>query len=79
MASLGSLIPQNPHHQVQHVEIVTMKESILKSPLPQSLPSASISEITVEPRNQWYKDLHEYLKWGATAPGLPPIEKHTFK
>ena len=34
MASLGSLIPLNPHRHIQHVEVVTMKESIIKSPLP---------------------------------------------
>jgi len=55
MVSLGSLIPPNPHRHIQHVEIVILKESTLKSPLPQGLSSISINEITIEQRDLWYR------------------------
>lgn len=55
MVSLGSLIPPNPHRCIQHVEIVILKEFVLKSPLPQGLPLASVNEITMEHHDLWYK------------------------
>ena len=79
MTSLGSLIPPNPHRYIQHVKIITLKESVLKFPLPQSLSPASINEIIVKLCNQWYKDLHEYLKQNIIPPSLSPIEKCIFK
>lgn len=70
MVSLGSLIPPNLHQHIQHVEIMTLKESTLNAPLPQSLSLASINEIIIEPCDLWYKKLHEYLKWNALPPNL---------
>lgn len=45
MASLGSLIPPNPHQHIQYVEFVTIKDSSLNSPLSSPLSKASIDEI----------------------------------
>ena len=79
MVYLGSLISPNPHQHIQHVEIVTFKESTLKAPLPQSLPSASVNEITVEPHNLWLKQLHEYMKWNVIPLKFSMSEKCMFK
>lgn len=48
MAYLGSLIPPKPHQHIQHVEILTLKESYVNSSLPFPLIEASIDEISVE-------------------------------
>lgn len=79
MVSLGYPIPPNPHIHIQQVEIVTLKEYILQSSLPQDLPSAFVSEITIEHCDLWYKKLLEYLKWNSMPPNLSSNEKLTFK
>lgn len=79
MVSLGSLITPNPHQHIQHVEIMILKEPILKIPLPQGLQSTSINDIIHKPHNLLYKQLHEYLKWNATNPSLIASDKCTFK
>jgi len=55
MVSVGSLIPPNPHRHIQHVNIVILKESTLKTPFPQDLSFALINEIIIEHQNIWYK------------------------
>lgn len=58
---------------------MTLIESSLKLFSPSSLAEASVSEISIESHDLWYKQLHEYLKWNAFPTDMAPIEKHAFK
>jgi len=55
MKSLGSLIPSNPHRNIQHMAIMNFKVSTIKVPFTQSIPLDSVKDITIEPHDLWYK------------------------
>ena len=58
MASIGSLIPQNPHHRNIHIEIV----QITKSNLEINDKTYDILDITIEGKNLWYDKIVKFLR-----------------
>lgn len=44
---------------------MNLNESSLKLSSPSPLVETSVSEISIEYQDSWYKQLHEYLKWNA--------------
>jgi len=75
MASIGSLIPQNPHQRNIHIEVVQIMESTLK--IDDKMYDAL--DITVEGKNLWYDQLVKFLRDGVLPKDLNKSTKKAFK
>ena len=75
MASIGSLIPQNPHQWNIHIEVVQITESALKI----DDKMYDVLDITVEGKNLWYDQLVKFLRDGVLPKDLTKSAKKAFK
>lgn len=54
MASLGSLILQNPFRKGRHMEVITIYKYYLYTPLYHEVPLTQINELNVVFKDLWY-------------------------
>jgi len=75
MASIGSLIPQNPHHQNIHIEIV----QITKSALEIDDKTYDVLDIIIEGKNLCYDKLVKFLRDRVLPKDLTKLAMKAFK
>jgi len=75
MASIGSLIPQNPYQQNIHIKVV----QITKSALEIDEKIYDVLDITVEGKNLWYDQLVKFLRDGVLPKDLTKLAKKALK
>lgn len=75
ITSIGSLIPQNSHHQNIHIEIVQIKESALEI----DDKTYDILDIIIEGKTLWYDQLVKFLRDGVLPKDLTKLAMKAFK
>ena len=75
MASIGSLIPQNPHQQNIHIKVIQITELTLEI----DDKIYDVLDITIEGKNLWYDQLVKFLRDGVLPKYLTKSAKKAFK
>lgn len=75
MASIGSLIPENPHQQTIHIEIIQITQLSLEI----DGVEHAILDITMEDKNLWHIQLMKFLRDGIMPINLTKLAMKSFK
>ena len=75
MASIGSLIPQNSHHQNIHIEIVQITKFYFEI----NDKIYDVLDITIEEKHLWYDQLVKFLRDGVLPKDITKLSMKAFK